>query len=504
MLEQYVKKILTSRVYDVAEETPLQPARQLSERLGNQILLKREDLQPVYSFKIRGAYNRIAQLTEEERARGVVTASAGNHAQGVALAARHLGIKATIVMPRTTPELKVQGVRARGGKVVLHGDAFPEALAHSLKLVEEKGLVYIHPYDDPEVIAGQGTVAMEILRQQQNQLDAIFVPVGGGGLIAGIAAYVKYLRPETKVIGVEPEDSNCLQQAMAAGERVVLPQVGLFADGVAVSQIGDYCFAVCRHFVDEVITVSTDELCAAIKDIYDDTRSITEPAGALGVAGIKKYVAREGVAGQVLVAVDSGANINFDRLRHVAERAELGEKREAIIAVTIPEQPGSFKQFCQAIGKRQITEFNYRYNSPSEAHIFVGVQTHPEHDPREALVDGLREKGFPVLDLTDDELAKLHVRHMVGGRANGVRGERVLRFEFPERPGALFNFLNKLGGRWNISMFHYRNHGAADGRVLAGLQVPEEELHLLPAALDAIGYPYWDESDNPAYQLFLG
>jgi len=504
MLEQYMKKILTSRVYDVAVETPLQPARQLSERLGSQILLKREDLQPVYSFKIRGAYNKLAQLTAEELARGVVTASAGNHAQGLALAAKHMGVKATIVMPRTTPELKVQGVRSRGGKVVLHGDAFPEALAHSLKLVEEKGYTYIHPYDDPLVIAGQGTVAMEVLRQHQGHIDAIFVPVGGGGLIAGIAAYVKYLRPEIKVIGVEPDDANCLQAAMAAGSRVVLPSVGLFADGVAVAQIGQHTFDICKDHVDEVITVSTDEICAAIKDIYDDTRSITEPAGALAVAGIKKYVERQGANGEVLVGIDSGANVNFDRLRHVAERAELGEKREAIIAVTIPEQPGSFKAFCEAVGKRQITEFNYRYHTDREAHIFVGVQTHPENDPRQALVEGLRAQGFPVLDLTDNELAKLHIRHMVGGHAAGVGDEMVLRFEFPERPGALFNFLQKLGGRWNISMFHYRNHGAADGRVLAALQVPADERHLVPAALDAIGYPYWDESENPAYRLFLG
>ncbi|WP_236236001.1 threonine ammonia-lyase, biosynthetic [Pseudomonas faucium] len=504
MLEQYVKKILTSRVYDVAVETPLQSAPQLSKRLGNQILLKREDLQPVFSFKIRGAYNKLAQLSPEELARGVVTASAGNHAQGVALAARELGIKATIVMPKTTPEIKVEGVRSRGGKVVLHGDSFPEALAYSLKLVDEKGFVYIHPYDDPHTIAGQGTVAMEILRQHPGQLDAIFVPVGGGGLIAGIAAYVKYLRPEIKVIGVEPDDSNCLQAAMAAGERVVLPQVGLFADGVAVAQIGQHTFDICRLHVDEVVTVSTDEICAAIKDIYDDTRSITEPAGALGVAGIKKYVELKGVTGQTLVAIDSGANVNFDRLRHVAERAELGEKREAIIAVTIPERPGSFKAFCEAIGKRQITEFNYRKHTSDEAHIFVGVQTHPENDPRAALVQQLTEQGFPVTDLTDNELAKLHIRHMVGGHSAGAHDEIVLRFEFPERPGALFNFLNKLGGRWNISMFHYRNHGAADGRVVAGLQVPEDERHLVPAALAKIGYPYWDETDNPAYRLFLG
>ncbi|OYQ15613.1 threonine ammonia-lyase, biosynthetic [Pseudomonas mandelii] len=504
MLEQYVKKILTSRVYDVAVETPLQTARQLSERLGNKVWLKREDLQPVFSFKIRGAYNKLTQLSAEERARGVVTASAGNHAQGLALAAKVLGVKATIVMPKTTPEIKVEGVRSRGGKVVLHGDSFPEALAYSLKLVDEKGYVYIHPYDDPHTIAGQGTVAMEILRQHPGPLDAIFVPVGGGGLIAGIAAYVKYLRPEIKIIGVEPDDSNCLQAAMAAGERVVLPTVGLFADGVAVAQIGQHTFDICKDYVDEVITVSTDEICAAIKDIYDDTRSITEPAGALGVAGIKKYVEQRGVTGHTFVAIDSGANVNFDRLRHVAERAELGEGREAIIAVTIPEKPGSFKAFCEAVGKRQITEFNYRYHSGREAHIFVGVQTHPENDPRSALIASLTSQGFPVLDLTENELAKLHIRHMVGGHAAKVSDELVFRFEFPERPGALFNFLNKLGGRWNISMFHYRNHGAADGRVVAGLQVPADERHLVPAALEEIGYPYWDESDNPAYKLFLG
>ncbi|WP_446731581.1 threonine ammonia-lyase, biosynthetic [Pseudomonas sp. OTU5201] len=504
LIKHYVRKILAAPVYDVAIETPLQPARQLSERLGNQVLLKREDLQPVYSFKIRGAYNRVVQLSAEERARGVIAASAGNHAQGLALAARELGVQATIVMPRTTPELKVLGVRSRGGKVVLHGDAFPDALAHALKLAEECGLTFVPPYDDPDVIAGQGTVAMEILRQHAGRLDAIFVPVGGGSLIAGIAAYVKYLRPEVKVIGVEPEDSNCLQAALAAGERVVLSQVGLFADGVAVAQIGAHNFEVCRHFVDEVLTVSADEICAAIKDIYDDTRSVTEPAGALAVAGIKKYVERDGVSDHTLVAIDSGANINFDRLRHVAERAELGEKREAIIAVTLPERPGAFKAFCEALGRRQITEFNYRYNSGDEAHIFVGVQTHPLTDPRVALVENLQGQGFPVLDLTDNELAKLHVRHMVGGRAAYIGEERLFSFEFPERPGALFNFLDKLGGRWNITLFHYRNHGAANGRVLAGLEVPEDESHLIHEALDEIGYPYREESDNPACKLFLG
>tara|TARA_R110001592_G_scaffold42588_6_gene138204 strand:- start:52441 stop:53955 length:1515 start_codon:yes stop_codon:yes gene_type:complete len=503
MLETYVKKILSSRVYDVAVETPIHAAPFLSERLGNTVLLKREDLQPVFSFKIRGAYNKLALLSDEQRACGVVTASAGNHAQGLAYAARHLGVKATIVMPRTTPEIKVRAVRAWGAKVVLHGDAFDEALTFSQKLIKEKGLVYIHPFDDPDTIAGQGTIAMEILRQHQGQLDAIFVPVGGGGLIAGIAAYVKYLRPDIRVIGVEPEDAACLKAAMAADERVVLSQVGLFADGVAVAQIGQHTFEVCRHYVDEVITVTTDEMCAAIKDIYDDTRSICEPAGCLGVAGIKKYVERENCSEKVFIAIDSGANVNFDRLRHVAERAEIGEKREALLAVTIPEKPGSFKAFCQAIGKRSITEFNYRFHDNAEAHIFVGVQTHPDLDPRDVLVETLQKQGFPVLDLTDNELAKLHIRHMVGGHCEQVTDEVVYRFEFPERPGALFNFLNKLGARWNISMFHYRNHGAAYGRVVVGLQVAEAERHKVPETLDSIGYMYWDETDNPAYRLYL-
>ncbi len=504
LLSDYVRRILSAPVYDLAIETPLQAARALSAQLGNQVLLKREDLQPTFSFKIRGAYNRLSRLTPEQRARGVITASAGNHAQGVALAARELGIVATIVMPETTPALKVEGVRSRGGKVVLHGDAFPRALAHALQLAQRDSATFVPPFDDPDVIAGQGTVAMEILRQQPGALDAIFVPVGGGGLISGIAAYVKYLRPEVKVIGVEPQDSNCLQAALAAGERVVLPQVGTFADGVAVAQIGAHCFDICRHYVDEVITVSSDELCAAIKDIYDDTRSITEPSGALAVAGIKKYVAARGVSGQTLVAIDSGANVNFDRLRHVAERAELGEQREAVIAVTIPERPGSFRAFCQALGRRQITEFNYRYHPGKEARLFVGVQIHPLTDPREALLASLGEQGYEVLDLTDNELAKLHIRHTVGGHAGPGADERVLRFEFPERPGALLGFLESLGKRWNISLFHYRNHGAADARVFAALQVPEDERGDLPGLLDAMGYRYWDETDNPAYRLFLG
>ncbi|CAG8863586.1 L-threonine dehydratase biosynthetic IlvA [Pseudomonas fluorescens] len=504
LLTEQVRRILAAPVYDLAIETPLQAAPALSTSLGNQVLLKREDLQPTFSFKIRGAYTRLTRLSREQRERGVITASAGNHAQGVAMAAAKLGMRATIVMPTTTPGLKVEGVRSRGGQVVLHGDSFPHALAHALKLADSHGATFVPPFDDPDVIAGQGTVAMEILRQQPGPLDAIFVPVGGGGLIAGIAAYVKYLRPEVKIIGVEPHDANCLQAAMAAGERVIRPQVGTFADGVAVAQVGAHCFELCRHFVDEVITVGNDELCAAIKDIYDDTRSITEPSGALAVAGIKKYVAREGISGQTLVAIDSGANVNFDRLRHVAERAEVGEQREAIIAVTIPEQPGSFLAFCHALGKRQITEFNYRYHAGKQAQLFVGVQTHPLNDPRKQLLAGLADQGYQVVDLTDNELAKLHVRHTVGGHAAPGAQERVLRFEFPERPGALMGFLERLGKRWNISLFHYRNHGAAEARVFAALEVPDDELANLPQALDEMGYRYWDETDNPAYRLFLG
>ncbi|MBY4679011.1 threonine ammonia-lyase, biosynthetic [Marinobacterium arenosum] len=504
-MHRYIKRILEARVYDVAIETPLEPARQLSNRLDNRVLLKREDEQPVFSFKLRGAYNKMVQLTEEEKAIGVITASAGNHAQGVAMAARELGIKATIVMPKTTPDVKVNNVKALGGKAVLHGDAFDEARLHALKLVEEKGLVYIPPYDDPDVIAGQGTIAMEILRQESGPIDAIFVPVGGGGLIAGISSYVKYLRPEIKVIGVEPEDSNCLQAALAAGERVVLDQVGIFADGVAVAQIGEYTWEIASKCVDEVITVSTDEICAAIKDIFDDTRSICEPAGALGVAGLKKYAAREQCQNRTLIAIDSGANVNFDRLRHIAERSELGEHREAIIAAKIPEKPGSFRKFCSALGKRNITEFNYRYADDQQAIVFAGVQIKPNNDGRDELMAEMREHIDEVIDLTDNETAKLHVRYMVGGHAPAqVDNEVVYRFEFPERPGALMKFLSKLGGRWNISMFHYRNHGAAYGRVLVGMQVPAEERAQVVQFLDDIGYHYWDETDNQAYRLFLG
>ena len=504
MPDQYIKKILEARVYDVAVETPIDPAPFLSERLNNTVLIKREDLQPVFSFKIRGAYNKVSQLTEDEKARGVIAASAGNHAQGLALAAKQLGIKAVIVMPQTTPDIKVRAVRARGAEVILHGDAFDQALAHSMELVREHGYTYIHPYDDVDTIAGQGTVGMEILRQHPEPLDAIFVPVGGGGLIAGIAAYVKYVRPDVRIIGVEYEESACLKAALAAGERVVLSQVGIFADGVAVSQIGEETFRICQSCVDEVITVSADEVCAAIKDIFDDTRSVAEPAGAVGLAGLKKYVEQTKVSGETLLAIDSGANINFDRLRYVSERAELGEKREAILAVTIPERPGSFKTFCDAIGRRNITEFNYRYHDDSDAVIFVGAQVNPEMETRQALVESLVEAGYPVQDLTDNEMAKLHTRHMVGGHCPSVTNEVVYRFEFPERPGALLRFLERLGTRWNISLFHYRNHGAAYGRVVVGMQVPESERALVPECLEEIGYHFWEETDNPAYQQFLG
>lgn len=504
MPQSYIKKILDARVYDVARETPIDHARLLSARLDNKVLLKREDLQPVFSFKLRGAYNKMVSLSEEQRGRGVIAASAGNHAQGLALAASHMGVKATIVMPRTTPQIKVDGVRSHGAKVVLHGDTYDEASTHAQRLVEEKGLVYIHPYDDPEVIAGQGTIGVEILRQYADPIEAIFVPVGGGGLLAGIAAYIKYVRPDIKLVGVEPEDAACLAAAMERGRRVTLPQVGIFADGVAVAQIGKETFRVIRELVDEVVTASTDEICAAIKDVFEDTRSIAEPAGALGLAGLKKYVEKHGVSGKTLLTIVSGANTNFDRLRYISERTEIGEKREAVLSVGIPERPGSFKAFCSALGKRNITEFNYRYADDRQANIFVGLQIAQYSEDRDEVVDALREQGYPVEDLTDNEVAKLHIRHMVGGPAHeSVNDEVVYRFEFPERPGALLNFLTHLGQQWNISMFHYRNHGAAYGRVLVGLQVPKAERKRVAQVLSDIHYPFWDETDNPAYQLYL-
>ncbi len=502
MLERYVKRILQAKVYDVAKETPLSEARFLSKRLNNTIYIKREDLQPVYSFKLRGAYNAMAQLTEEQKARGVVTASAGNHAQGLAMSAKQMGVKATIVMPKITPDIKVASAKARGAKVVLKGDAFDEALKYAYQLVEEKGYTYIPPYDHPEVIAGQGTIAMEMLRQHPGDIDAIFVPVGGGGLIAGIAVYVKYLRPEIRVIGVEAEDSACLKAALDAGERVVLDQVGIFAEGVAVAQIGEEPFRIAQHFVDDVITVNTDEICAAVKDVFDDTRAVSEPSGALSLAGLKKYVQQTGAENETLICINSGANTNFDRLQHIAERAELGEQREAILAVTIPERPGSFEQFCKAVGRRMVTEFNYRYADDTDAQIFVGIQLKDTNDRKE-LISSLVDQGYPVIDLSDDEMAKLHIRHLGGGRNSNIENEQLFRFEFPERPGALLNFLKNLGLNWNISLFHYRNHGAAYGRVLIGMQVPEADKGKVAEYLDRIGYRYWDESENPAYHLFL-
>ena len=505
-MHDLIRRILCARVYDVAVETPLDHAPILSRRLDNHVYIKREDLQPVFSFKLRGAYNKIAALSASERARGVVAASAGNHAQGVALAASRLDVRATIVMPTTTPSIKVAAVRSFGAEVILSGDSFDEARSEAARLCDQRGAVFVHPYDDLDVIAGQGTVAMEILRQLRGPLDAVFVPVGGGGLIAGVAAYIKYVRPDVRVVGVEPEDAACLAAALRRGAPVTLSTVGLFADGVAVARVGDQPFRIAKDTVDEVVTATTDQICAAIKDSFDDTRSIAEPARARAVAGMKRWVEDRGVRGATLVAIDSGANVNFDRLRHISERAELGEEREAVLAVTIPERPGSFRAFCEALGRRSITEFNYRYADAAEAHVFVGVGLSQGRAERLAVTELLTELGYAVTDLSGDELAKLHIRHMVGGRSPAARDmapELVYRFEFPERPGALLKFLARLSADWNISLFHYRNHGAAFGRVLVGMQVPEGERAAWIEALDDIGYPWSEETDNPAYRLFL-
>jgi threonine dehydratase len=503
MSKDYLERILTARVYDVAVETPLELAPALSARLGNSVLLKREDMQSVFSFKLRGAYNKMARLTPAALKRGVISASAGNHAQGVALAAQKLGCKATIVMPVTTPQIKIQAVEARRAQVVLHGDSYDEAYAHAQRLAAKVRLTFVHPYDDPEVIAGQGTIGMEILRQHPETIHALFVPIGGGGLISGIAAYVKRLRPEIRVIGVEPVDADAMYRSLKAGRRIKLAQIGLFADGVAVKQVGRETFRLCRAFVDEVILVDTDETCAAIKDVFEDTRSILEPAGALGIAAAKRYVERGRIRGQTLVALASGANMNFDRLRFVAEQAELGEHREALLAVTIPERPGSFRKFCEVIGARNITEFNYRYADPGNAHVFVGVQVRNRAETA-GLIAALRRRRLTTLDLSDNELAKLHIRHTVGGHAPAdVVNEILYRFEFPERPGALMKFLNAMSRGWNISLFHYRNHGADYGRVLVGMQVPAAQHADFQAFLQQVGYPYWDERQNPAYRLFL-
>jgi len=502
-MPDYLERILTARVYDVAQETPLDYTPNLSARLNNQLLLKREDMQSVFSFKLRGAYNKMVQLPPDVLAQGAIAASAGNHAQGVALAAQHLGTRAIIVMPVTTPQVKVDAVRARGAEVVLYGDTFDEAYAHARQLEAEKGLIFIHPFNDPDVIAGQGTIGMELLRQCQKPIHAIFVAIGGGGLISGIAAYVKRLRPEIKVIGVEPVDADAMYQSLKAGHRVRLPQVGLFADGVAVREVGEETFRLCQQYVDDIILVETDDICAAIKDVFEDTRSILEPAGALAIAAAKTYVEREQITGQTLIAVACGANMNFDRLRFVAERAELGERREAIFAVTIPEERGSLRKFCECIGKRNLTEFNYRIADEKEAHIFVGVQIENRADAVR-MVETFEARGFKTLDLTDDELTKLHLRHMVGGRSPLAHHELLYRFEFPERPGALMKFVGSMHPNWNISMFHYRNNGADYGRIVVGMQVPPHEMEEWQMFLDTLGYRYWDESQNPAYKLFLG
>ncbi len=504
MASPYIERILKARVYDVAMESPLDHAPRLSRRLGNTMLLKREDLQPVFSFKLRGAYNRIALISENAAKRGVICASAGNHAQGVALAAQKRGVPATIVMPETTPHIKVQAVQDFGAQAVLHGDDYDSAYEHAMELTRDRNLIYVHAFDDPDIIAGQGTIGVEILRQTGGEVDAIFVPIGGGGLISGIAVYVKYLHPNIRIIGVEPEDAAAMYESLRAKKRVTLDRVGIFADGVAVKRVGEETFSLCQQYVDEVLLVDSDEICAAIQDVFEDTRSIVEPSGALAVAGAKKYLERERWSGKRIVALNSGANMNFDRLRHVAERADLGGEREALLAVEIPEEPGSFLKFCQALGRRSVTEFNYRYEAGHPAQIFVGCGTSQGRKERDAVIASLRGAGYRVQDMTDNEMAKLHVRYMVGGPARGIQNELLYRFEFPERPGALVRFLEAVGARWNISLFHYRNHGSDYGRVVAGIQVPPAERTEFLDHLKELHYAYTDETGNAAYQIFLG
>ncbi|MGH8178668.1 MAG: threonine ammonia-lyase, biosynthetic [Steroidobacter sp.] len=505
MSHDYLERILKARVYDVAVETPLEAAPRLGRRLGNQVFFKREDLQPVFSFKVRGAYNKIAHLSDTAAKRGVICASAGNHAQGVALAARYRGIPATIVMPQTTPQIKVQAVIDLGGEAVLHGDDYDQAYEYAMTLTRERQLTFIHPFDDPDVIAGQGTIGMEILRQRSGgEIDAIFVAVGGGGLIAGIAAYVKYLYPKIRIIGVEPEDADAMYRSLQAGKRITLDRVGIFADGVAVRRVGEEPFRLAREYVDEVITVSTDEICAAIQDIFEDNRTIVEPAGALSVAGIKRYVAREQCRDRAFISINCGANMNFDRLRHVAERADIGGQREALIAVEIPEQKGSFLRFCEILGRRGVTEFNYRYNDGAAAQLFVGLALSQGRKEKETVIKLLREASYSVVDMSDNEMAKLHVRYMVGGHGRGIQHERLFRFEFPERPGALLKFLNAIGTQWNITLFHYRNHGSDYGRVLAGVQIPPSDDIDFDLHVRELKYLYAEETDNPVYRMFLG
>lgn len=498
----YITRILTSRVYDVAVRTDLQRALSLSDRLGNDVWFKREDQQPIYSFKIRGAYNKMASLTVEQRAAGVITASAGNHAQGVAYSAQHLGMKATIVMPVTTPDIKIRACRARGATVALHGDSYSEAETYARKLEADGDMIFVHPYDDPLVIAGQGTIGLEISQQCAVDDFTIFVPIGGGGLASGIAVYLKSILPNVRVVGVEPDDADAMAQSLAANQRVRLDTVGLFVDGVAVKQVGVHTFDLVKKYVDEVITVSTDEVCAAIKDVFEDTRSIQEPAGALAVAGLKRYAREQNLQGQTLIALTCGANVNFDRLRHVAERVNYSERTEMLLAITVPEQPGAFKDLIRVIGARSVTEFNYRRAEGTEAHVLVGVQLSGAGE-REAFVASLDAAGYAILDLSHDEVSLVHARHMVGGRAPGLLDERIYRFDFPERPGALMAFLDALDPQWSLSLFHYRNHASADGRVLAGVEVPNEDLVRFTQSLDRLGYPYVDEANNPAYRLFL-
>ena len=504
MTDPYIEKILNADVYDVAAQTPLTQAPTLSERMGCDVRLKREDLQPIFSFKCRGAYNKMASLSDEERARGVVAASAGNHAQGVALAAQTLGVQATVVMPVTTPSIKVEAVRRRGAQVVLQGDTFDQASEFANRLVEERGATYLHPFDDPAVIAGQGTVGVEVTQQSPKPADYVFIPCGGGGLLSGMSVFLKHTWPDVKVIGVEPADAACALAARRAGERVTLPEVGLFADGCAVARVGQETHRVIEQYVDEIITATTDEMCAAVKDIFDDTRAIAEPAGALAIAGMKTYLSEHNVTGASVVAVLSGANTNFDRLRYISERTDIGERREAILSVTIPEVPGAFKAFCGTVGKRNITEFNYRGTDEQTARVFVGLTVAPQSDDVEDLVHKLESQGYSAVDLTDNEMAKLHVRHMIGGKMTLRESEeRVFRVEFPERPGALMKFLDALGSDFNISMFHYRNHGAAYGRILVGFTDNDQDRSQLVARLDQVGFRYWEETENPAYQAYL-